>query len=42
MKPGGALYHYIGDPDSKASGKLFRSAPLFYRGASLIRNRPPP
>lgn len=24
LKPGGAFYHYIGDPDSKASGRLFK------------------
>lgn len=24
LKSGGTLYHYIGDPSSKASGKLFR------------------
>jgi SAM-dependent methyltransferase len=24
LTPSGALYHYIGDPDSRASGKLFR------------------
>lgn len=24
LKPGGTLYHYIGDPSSKASGRLFK------------------
>ena len=24
LRPGGLLYHYIGDPSSKASGKLFK------------------
>ena len=24
LRPNGVLYHYIGDPSSKASGKLFK------------------
>lgn len=35
LKPSGALYHYIGDPDSKASGKLFRGVAERLRGVGL-------
>jgi len=24
LKEGGTLYHYVGDPNSKASGRLFK------------------
>ena len=35
LRPNGILYHYIGDPSSKASGKLFRGVGQRLRDAGF-------
>lgn len=35
LRPGGALFHYIGDPTSQASGKLFRGVAARLRDAGF-------
>ena len=37
LRPGGKLYHYIGDPDSKASGRLFKGVIERLRAAGFTQ-----
>ena len=35
LRPNGVLFHYIGDPDSSASGRLFRGVGTRLREAGF-------